>query len=382
MQLFGTDLRQVVADEGGGIAYWSSSPGDDLAEVANTPASGDMHYWEVWGNPAHPVTKYLDVTPRFMSEYGLQAWPVQRTIDAFARRDEQGIATPVIQAHQKFLAGKGNERLMKYVSEEFGTPRDFADFAYLSQVMQAEGIELAALHHRASRPYTMGSLYWQLNDVWPGASWSGVDWYGRPKALQFHARRFYAPVAVAALRDAGGNTALTLINDRTRQVRAEWRLRVMGLDGKVLRDERKAVGMAPLSALRIAAYLDADLLGTADPASTVAVFDLNAEGEPASRRVVYFAPASRMRWDPAGVRAQLRRDGDGHLLEITASRLARGVWIDFGDLDAELSDNALTLLPGERATLRVRSAASEAALRAALHIRSLADAVPPATRTP
>jgi beta-mannosidase len=189
VQLFGRDLRQVVAEEGGGIAYWASSPSNDLAEVANTPAAGDMHYWEVWGNPAHPPVKYLEITPRFMSEYGLQAWPVQRTIDTFATPEEQGIATPVIQAHQKFLAGKGNERLMQYVDYEFGTPKDFADFVYLSQAMQAEGIELAALHHRASRPYTMGSLYWQLNDVWPGASWSGIDWFGRWKALQFHARR-------------------------------------------------------------------------------------------------------------------------------------------------------------------------------------------------
>ena len=371
VQLFGTDLREVVAEEGGGIGYWSSSPGDDLAEVANTPASGDMHYWEVWGNPAHPVTKYLEITPRFMSEYGLQAWPVQRTIDAFARRSEQGIASPVIEAHQKFLAGKGNERLMKYVKDEFNEPREFAQFAYLSQVAQAEGIELAALHHRASRPFTMGSLYWQLNDVWPGASWSSVDWFGRWKALQFHARRFYAPVAVAALRNAQGVTAVSLLNDRTRPVRGELRLRVMSLDGKLLRDERKPVELAPLSAAKVADYPDADLLGQADSASTVAVFELKPEGEPSSRRVVYFKAAKDLRWPEAGLRAALRADGKGYVLELRAAALARGVWVDFGDLDAEVSDNALTLLPGERLTLRVRSRAGLAALRKALQLRSV-----------
>ena len=371
VQLFGTDLRKVVAEEGGGIAYWSSSPGDDLAEVANTPASGDMHYWEVWGNPAHPVTKYLEITPRFMSEYGLQAWPVQRTVDAFARRSEQGIASPVIEAHQKFLAGKGNERLMKYVKDEFNEPREFAQFAYLSQVAQAEGIELAALHHRASRPFTMGSLYWQLNDVWPGASWSSVDWFGRWKALQFHARRFYAPVAVAALRNAQGVTAVSLLNDRTRPVRGELRLRVMSLDGKLLRDERKPVELAPLSAAKVADYPDADLLGQADPASTVAVFELKPEGEPSSRRVVYFKAAKDLRWPEAGLRAALRADGKGYVLELRAAVLARGVWVDFGDLDAEVSDNALTLLPGESLTLRVRSRAGLAALRKALQLRSV-----------
>jgi beta-mannosidase len=374
VQLFGADLRKVVLEEGGGIAYWASSPGDDLQEVANTPASGDMHYWEVWGNPAHPPSKYLEITPRFMSEYGLQAWPVQATVDAFATRAEQGIATPVIEAHQKFLAGKGNERLMKYVKYEFGEPADFAGFVYLSQAAQAEGIELAALHHRASRPYTMGSLYWQLNDVWPGASWSSVDWFGRWKALQFHARRFYAPVAVAALRDPAGKTAVTLLNDRARPVRGELRLRVMALDGTLLRDERKPVELAPLSAAKAADYLDAALLGSADPRSTVAVFDLLADGEPASRGVVYFRAAKDMAWPEPAVHAELRRDGDGYALELRAAALARGVWVDFGALEAELSDNALTLLPGESISLRVASGAGLATLRNALRVRTVAGA--------
>jgi beta-mannosidase len=372
VQLFGTDLRKVVADEGGGIAYWASSPSDDLADVANTPASGDMHYWEVWGNPAYPPVKYLEITPRFMSEYGLQAWPVQRTIDAFARRDEQGIATPVIEAHQKFMAGKGNERLMKYVDYEFGATTDFDRFVYLSQAAQAEGIELAALHHRASRPYTMGSLYWQLNDVWPGASWSSVDWFGRWKALHFHARRFYAPVAVAALRGADGRTSVSLLNDRTHTVHGELRLRVLTLDGKVLRDERKSIDLAPLAATKVNDYADADLLAGADPASTVAVWDLRTDGEPASRGVVYFKPAKAMAWPDPGLHVDVRRAGTGYAIDVQTTRFARAVWIDAGD--ADLSDNALTLLPGERVTVHATSSAGLAALRTSLRVRSLADA--------
>jgi beta-mannosidase len=219
----------------------------------------------------------------------------------------------------------------------------------------------------------MGSLYWQLNDVWPGASWSSVDWFGRWKALQFHARRFYAPVAVAALRSPEGKTTVSLLNDRTHAVRGELRLRVMSLDGKVLRDERKPVELAPLSASTAAGYLDADLLGGADPASTVAVFELQPEGEPASRGVVYFRAAKDMAWPDPGLRMALRPDGDGFALELQAAKFARAVWVDTGDIDAGVSDNALTLLPGERVTLRVSSKAGLAALRTSLRVQSLAD---------
>ncbi|MFT4257064.1 MAG: glycoside hydrolase family 2 TIM barrel-domain containing protein [Pseudoxanthomonas sp.] len=373
VQIFDRDLRKIVEEEGGGIRYWASSPSDDLVGVADTPASGDMHYWQVWGNKALPPTAYLDVTPRFMSEYGLQGWPVLRTISAFARPEEQGIDAPVIRAHQKFMAGAGNERLLHYVRMEFGEPKDFADFVYLGQAMQAEGIELAALHHRASRPYTMGSLFWQLNDVWPGASWSSMDWFGRWKMLHFHARRFFAPVAVAALRNAQGKTQVSLLNDRTDARNGELRLRVMSLDGEVLRDERKPVALPPLSASAIASYDDADLLAGADGKTRVAVFDLVVEGEPASRGVVYFTAAKHIAWPAPEVDAQLRRDGDGLVLDLHAKRMTRALWIDFGAIDADLSDNALTLLPGERVSLRVTSDADLPRLRDALTLRSLAD---------
>jgi beta-mannosidase len=371
-QLFDRDLRRVVEEEAGGIAYWPSSPSDDMAEAANTPASGDMHYWEVWGNPARPPLAYLEITPRFMSEYGLQAWPVRRTIDHAIARKDQRIDSPQVEAHQKFLAGKGNDRLLHYIRMEFGEPKDFDDFVYLSQVMQAEGIGLAARHHRASRPRTMGSLYWQLNDVWPGASWSGIDWFGRWKALQFHARRFFAPVTLTALRK-DGRTTVSLVSDRATPRRGEWRIRVMDTDGRVLRDQRTPVELPALSSTQAAMYRDGDLLGDADPARTIAVFDLHVDGEPAAREIVYFTAAKDFAWEAPDLRTALRRDSQDMSLELSADTLVRAAWIDFGDLDADVSDNALTLLPGERVTLRVDSDAGIDDLRAALRIQTLAD---------
>ncbi|MGE8250781.1 MAG: glycoside hydrolase family 2 protein, partial [Stenotrophomonas bentonitica] len=373
VDLFGNDLRQVVAEEGLGVPYWSSSPSNDLDEKANDSTRGDKHYWQVWGNPALPVTAYLHETPRFMSEYGLQAWPVLRTLDGIIPAAEQQVDSPTVRAHQKFMAGEGNQRLLKYIEEEYGTPRDFPSFVYLSQVMQADGIQLAALHHRASRPYTMGSLYWQLNDVWPGASWSSIDYAGRWKALHFHAKRFFADHAVAALRDEGV-TRVSLLNDRQQGLQATWRMRVMDLDGALRNEQRHTVALPPLSALEVGRFADADLLKGADPTRTVAVVELFDGATLLSRQVVYFAPAKALALSPAKIDSTLRADGEGAVLTLRAPKLVRALWIDFDGVDATLDDNALDLVPGETVTIRLRSKADLPTLRRTLRLTSLADA--------
>ncbi|MCI4569097.1 glycoside hydrolase family 2 protein [Lysobacter sp. CFH 32150] len=369
VQLFGHDLRDVVVREGGGVPYWSSSPSNDLDGPANDSNNGDKHDWGVWAE-SKPIEAYLAETPRFVSEFGLQGWPSLRTIDSFATKAEQGIESPVIRAHQKFMAGDGNARVLQYIREGYGEPKDFADFVYLSQVMQAEGIELASLHHRASRPRTMGSLYWQLNDVWPGASWASIDYYGRWKPLHFHARRFFAPLAVAALRK-DAKTEVTLVSDRTASVSGELRLRVIDFDGKVLRDERKPVTLAPLTATAVANYADAELLRGADRVRTAAVFELLVDDTPVSRRIVYFDAAKALALPDPGLHAELQRDVDGYRLDLHADKLARAVWIDFGELDVGLSDNALSLLPGETVSLRLVSKANLDDLQQQLTLRSL-----------
>lgn len=372
VELFGHDLRQVVAEEGLGVPYWSSSPGNDLDEKANDSTRGDKHYWQVWGNPALPVTAYLRETPRFMSEYGLQAWPELRTLDGVIPADEQQVDSLTVRAHQKFMAGEGNQRLLKYIEEEYGTPPDFPAFVYLSQVMQADGIQLAALHHRASRPYTMGSLYWQLNDVWPGASWSSIDYAGRWKALHFHARRFFADHAVAALRDEG-MTRVSLLNDRQQGLQATWRLRVIDLDGTPRSEQRHTVALPPLSALEVGRFADADLLKGADPTRTVAVVELFDGGKRLSQQVVYFVPAKALALSRPAIDSALRADGDGYVLTLRSATLVRALWIAFDGLDATLDDNALDLVPGATVTIRLRADADLATLQKALRLTSLVD---------
>ena len=131
-----------------------------------------------------------------MTEYGFQSFPEMRTVETFTiPEDRINIFTPVMLAHQKNNAG--NSIIHDYMLRDYPQPKDFASFLYASQVLQAEGIKIGAEHLRRNRPRTMGSIYWQLNDCWPVASWSSLDYYGRWKALHYYARRFYAPLLVS-----------------------------------------------------------------------------------------------------------------------------------------------------------------------------------------
>lgn len=371
VNLFSNTLRNVVTEYDPSVPYWASSPSTDYDGPANVLDDGDYHYWNVWSGEAKPVTEYLNITPRFQSEYGLQSFPEMRTIHAFAEQGDLQPESPVMRAHQKFDGGNGNKRLLLYITRSFGEPKDFASFVYLSQVMQAEGIQLAAEHLRASRPQAMGSMYWQLNDVWPGASWASIDYFGRWKALQFHARRFYAPLLIAALRN-NGNTTVSLVSDRTAQASLRWRMRTMDFSGKVLSEHDEAAELPALSSTKVATYTDAQLLKGADPHATFAVFELMDGDKVVSRNLVFFDEASTLALPAPQIRSSLQAGSDGYSLTLSSDQLARNVWVSFGDLDAEVSDNAFDLLPGQSITLTVHSKLGLEKLQHALQVQDLA----------
>jgi beta-mannosidase len=282
----------------------------------------------------------------------------------------------VMRAHQKFANGNGNDRLLVYLRRYYGEPKDFPAFVYLSQAMQAQAIELEAEHLRASRPRSMGSLYWQLNDCWPAASWASIDAFGRWKALQFHAQRFYNDLLIAPIRQEG-TTNLYAINDRTTPVQANVHMQVMSLDGRVLSESTAPTTMPPLSSTRVNSLTDDALLKGTDPSKTLVVFTMEVDGQAVSRHILYFRAARDLTLPQAKVTAHVTAGAHGLELTLHADTLARDVWISFGEHDVTLADNAFTLLPGETRTIQLKSSADASALENALHIQTLDTATLP-----
>ncbi|HKV40817.1 MAG TPA: glycoside hydrolase family 2 protein [Blastocatellia bacterium] len=355
--------------------YWPSSPSADFEDTSPSYQSGDMHNWDVWHGRV-PFRDYEKSNPRFMSEYGFQSFPEMRTIESFTiPEDRTGITSPVMLAHQKNAAG--NAIIHDYMLRDYPEPKDFASFLYASQVLQAEGIKIGAEHLRRNRPRSMGSLYWQLNDCWPVASWSSLDYDGRWKALHYYARRFYNDLLVSPHQE-NGNLAVYVVSDKTTATAADLRVRIMTVEGKVLSDRTQSVEIPPLSS-KIYAQLPVDgiLKGEgADPGTTFAVTDLIVGGKEASSNLMFFVETKNVRLPHANIHTQLSRAGDSYRLRLTSDVLARSVYVSFTNVEPKLSDNYFDLLPGKAVEIEISSTAALKELETQLKVVSLADTFP------
>lgn len=353
--------------------YWPSSPSADYEELSDTYQSGDNHDWSVWHQNAD-FSEYEKRPWRFVSEYGFQSFPEMKTVESFTLpEDRTDIFTRVMLAHQK--NSDGNTIIQTYMSRYFGEPKDFASFLYASQVLQAEGVKVGAESFRRKRPETMGSLFWQLNDCWPVASWSSIDYYGRWKALQYYARKFYAPVLVSPHFE-GGSVSVYIVSDKVDAEVGQLRLRIMDFNGKVLKETNQTVTVAPLASKVYQQIKMTNLFSLVhlDISQLVGVVDLTIEGKEVSSNLVFFVPSKQIHLLSASISSELRQSGEGFDVVLRSPVLARSVYLSFGDADVTFSDNYVNLLPNEPLTIHISGKATLDELRRQLKVISLVDA--------
>ena len=373
LTLFSGVLARAVERFAPETPYWPSSPSADYEDISDSYQSGDMHNWSVWHGML-PFRDYEKSNPRFMTEYGFQSFPEMRTVESFTQpEDRTGILTPVMLAHQKNTSG--NAKIHDYMLRDYPEPKDFASFLYASQVLQAEGMKIGTEHLRRNRPRTMGAIYWQLNDCWPVASWSSIDYYGRWKALQYYARRFYNDVLVSPHQENGG-LAVYVVSDKTTPIAGELWLRVMTFDGNVLFEKRENVQVAALSSkIYLQLPIEESLIAKGiDPTKVAVATDLTVAGSVLSSNLIYLAPTVEIHLPPAPLKTELTKSGDSYRLRVSSPVLARSVYISFGEVDAEASDNYFDLLPGQSMEISINTPAREDALRSGLKVISLVDA--------
>ena len=248
--VFNQILPQVVDSLHSSVAYWESSPkfgrGDKRYQF-----EGDAHDWWVW-HDSYPFEHFEEKVPRFMSEFGFQSFPSYETIQYFSEEDSIDINHPSFNNHQKHA--RGFSLIKEYMELDFPVPVNGDDYVYMSQVLQAYGMTKGIYAHRRTKPYNMGTLYWQLNDCWPAVSWSSIDGLGNWKALQYQAKKAFENVIISTTQTEK-NVAIYIVNDTFSEVKNTLVVSHLDFDGNPFYKEEIAFN-SPINSSEIAFNYD------------------------------------------------------------------------------------------------------------------------------
>ena len=353
--------------------YWPSSPSSNLEADSDSPETGDVHYWGVW-HGALPFSEYEKQLPRFMSEFGFQSFPELKTVSTYTLVEDRDIESEVMLSHQKHP--RGNQLIREYMLRDFGTPKDFDSFLYVSQLLQAEGIRVGAEHLRRIMPRNMGSLFWQLDDCWPGASWSSIDYFGRWKALQYYARRFYANVLISP-HEEQDKINIYVVSDQREALPATLTVSLVDFAGQTIRRFETQARIEPLTSKIYSSLPRADLLGKEDPKKVFLLCELTAGGKTVSSNRMFFVPPKKQSLTVPEIVPQISRAPGGYLITLTTNTLARNTFLSLDKSDGFFSDNFFDLIPGRPVSvlLKLRAPITRNSLLQELKIRSLADAI-------
>jgi len=239
-QLFEQLIPELINSYDPNTAYWPSSPSGGWGHDESY-LSGDVHYWGVWWGE-EPFELYQQKIGRFNSEFGFQAMPDMATLTNMAKKDLLWPGSPEIEYFQKHP--RGTALIADYMQRDFPVPKSIEDYTYMSQLVQLYGLEMAIEGQRLSRPHSMGTLFWQLNDAWPSISWSVIDYFGRPKAAYYHLQRLYNNTLIGV--ETHENKAVGLfLNETQKTLNGRAIFDLLDFEGNVLQSSSQLLVLKP-----------------------------------------------------------------------------------------------------------------------------------------
>lgn len=365
VKMFEYILPAIVKETAPQTYWWPASPSSGgNFDAPNDENRGDNHYWDVW-HGEKPFTEYRKFFFRYASEFGFQSFPCLKSVEQFTLPDDRNIFSRVMERHQRNQAANG--KILSYLSQTFRYPNSFDDLLYASQLMQAEAIRYGVEHWRRNRGRCMGAIIWQLNDIWPVASWASIDYYGRWKALHYAAKRFFAPVMISAEEEGElsqnpkineyhpapleKSFRLNVCNETLRDVTGEvvWALRTP--DGEIVRQNQQTLTIPAMSAKWLDKVDCADASLTGHYVSFAFVVDDVALSE---GTCIFCAPKHFEFVDP-----RLTVETRGDTLVVTSHAYAKQVWLESEDADLLLDDNAFDMNPGTKVVRVLRGSAEK-----------------------
>lgn len=324
--------------------WWPSSPSagvDDFADNWHDDSRGDMHFWSVW-HEGKPFEAYRSIQPRFVSEFGYQSFPSLSTVKLYTPDEQLNLTSPVMEHHQK--NDRGNSIIIENFSRYFRFPNSLDHMLYLSQVQQAMAMKTAVEYWRTLRPLCMGTLFWQLNDNWPVASWSSIDYTGKWKLLHYAAKHFYAPTLPIAYVNENGMIEVFVINDRaTPLANAKVSIKFCHFDGTKLEKQEYFQDFAPQSSTHICT-IDPKKQFNADAQDTFVYFKLVSNEVYRENCLFLDRPKKCSLVDPK-LKLTVTKAHEGFAVTVSCLAPAFFVSLDAGSLKGTFTDNFFDIRP-------------------------------------
>ncbi|MCP4404968.1 MAG: glycoside hydrolase family 2 protein [bacterium] len=336
-------------------AYWPSSshsPYGDRKDPNNSQC-GDAHLWEVW-HGRQPFEWYRRCEHRFNSEFGFQSFPEPAVVHSYTAESDRNISSYIMEWHQR--SGIGNDAIIQYMLSWFQLPTSFDMLLWLSQILQGMGIKYAVEHWRRSMPRGMGTLYWQLNDCWPVASWSSIDYFGNWKALHYMARDFFAPLLLSAIENPeDGSVEVHVTSDLPELAEGRIRWILSDTSGNILAENTLVhTNITPCGNTKACLLQFHDHLKEYGKRRLLLWLELVVEDNVVSQQLVFFSRPKHLELQKPELRTEIREDGSDFLLSIDTVYPALWVWPELVGVKAAYSKRFFHLFPGRTVEVRVQ----------------------------
>ncbi|MBI5541488.1 MAG: glycoside hydrolase family 2 protein [Bacteroidia bacterium] len=340
--LFDKVLQDVITVYDSARNYWQSSPEIGWGKKESL-LQGDCHYWGIWwGN--EPFKNYNTKVGRFMSEYGFQGMPCMNSIKQFCDTSELNVSSTTMKSHQKHPVGY--QTIQEYIKTEYPKPTNFEDFIYKSQLTQADGIRTAIEAHRREMPYCMGTLNWQMNDCWPAVSWSGIDYYGKWKAMQYVVKNAYENQILSIIQKTD-SVFIYAISDELTSTKNNVLIKLMTFDGTLLFNKELLVDIPAQSSIVIFKIKQSELINDSLKNSVVlsAWYKNNFKQR---RAIYYFDKFNKLNLNaPVFIETNFKVYNNEFDVIVRANYLTKGFCLNFDGNEDVFSDNYFDLLPNE-----------------------------------
>jgi beta-mannosidase len=355
--------------------YWPCSPHSPIGDRNdfNNPQWGDAHLWDVW-HGKKPFEWYRTAQHRFCSEFGFQSFPEPKTVYGYTAAQDRNITSYMMEHHQR--SGIGNTTIITYLLDWFRLPDEFENTLWLSQILQGMAMKYAVEHWRRNMPRTMGTLYWQINDCWPVASWSSIDYHHRWKALHYMAKQFYAPLLVSGVEDSAKGMVEIYVNSDLLEpaMAGELSWTVTNVKGNAISKGKEKVEIKHGSRRVNTLSLSKDIKQYG-VRNLMVWLELAVKGKTVSTNLVTFARPKHLELCNPDIKAEIGQAEGSSVITLNAKAPALWTWLELTDSDARFSDNFFYLQPDKpvKITLTTQEPLSAAQIRKNLRVRSLFD---------